>query len=80
MPVQLTEGQIQALLSERKPFYDFHIHTATERYQASGLREDSFAESSDRFSDIDGAVRCLLNDCGFDVPPDKQGKLFQGAR
>jgi hypothetical protein len=60
-------------------FYDFHIPTATERYQASGLREDSFAESSDRFPDIDGAVRCPLNDCGFDVPPDKQGKLFQGA-
>ena len=53
-------------------FYDFHIHTATERYQRSGLREDSFAEPSDRFGELGGAIRCMLDDCGFDTPDDPQ--------
>ena len=33
---------------EEDTFYDFHIHHATERYQESGLREDTFAEATDR--------------------------------
>ncbi len=59
-------------------FYDFHIHTATERYQdESGLREDSYAEPTDRFADFRGAIRAMLEGCGFDVPPDTQGALFE---
>jgi hypothetical protein len=57
-------------------FYNFHIHTATERYQDSGLREDSFAEPTDRFVDFQSAIRCMLTDCGFDVPSDPQRELF----
>ncbi len=62
---------------EGQTFYDFHVHTATERYQESGLREDAFAESTDRFADFHEAIRCLLTECGFDIPPDPQGKLFK---
>ena len=29
---------------EKQMFYDFHIHKATERYQSSGMKEESFAE------------------------------------
>ena len=61
---------------EGQTFYDFHVHVATERYQESGLREDAFAEPTDRFADFQGAIRCLLTECGFEVPPDPQGKLF----
>jgi hypothetical protein len=61
---------------ERSTFYDFHIHTATERYQDSGLREDTFAEPTDRFVDFQGAIRCMLDDCGFDIPPSPQRELF----
>lgn len=57
-------------------FYNFHIHTATERYQESGLREDSFAEETDRFQDFNGAIRCMLADCGFQIPLDPQRDLF----
>lgn len=49
-------------------FYDFHIHRATERYQESGMDEDAFAETTDRYADFHGALRCMLEDCGFDVP------------
>ncbi|MFA4859257.1 hypothetical protein [Methanoregula sp.] len=50
---------------EKNKFYEFHIHTATERYQQSGYREDTYAEETDRYADYRGAIECMLNDCGF---------------
>lgn len=47
---------------EGNQFYDFHIHTATERYQRSGPYEDAYAERTDRYSDFNGALRCLIED------------------
>ncbi len=61
---------------EGQTFYDFHVHMATERYQESGLREDAFAEPTDRFADFQEAIRCLLTECSFEVPPDPRGKLL----
>ena len=61
---------------ESNTFYDFHIHRATERYQQSGLREDSFAEPTHRFQDFASAVRCLIQDCAFELPPNDQPELF----
>lgn len=55
---------------ENKTFYDFHVHTATERYQESGWREDTYAEPTDRFADFHGALRCMLLDCAFIMPSD----------
>ena len=57
-------------------FYDFHIHVATERYQDIGTREDTYAEPTERYSDFDGAVRCLIEDVNLQVPPESQGTLF----
>jgi hypothetical protein len=54
---------------EGEKFYAFHIHTATERYQQLGAKEDAFAEATDRYADITGAFECLLADCGFEMPP-----------
>jgi len=65
---------------EEQTFYDFHIHTATERYQDSGLREDTFAEVSDRYSDLHDAIDCMIHDCGFEAPPDPQTSLFDAWR
>lgn len=61
---------------EANKFYDFHIHSATERYQDIGLREDAYAEPTDRYSDLASAVRCMLNDCGFEAPRNWQPDLF----
>jgi len=61
---------------EQNTFYDFHIHMATERYQELGTREDAFAEVTDRFGDYETALRCLVEDCGFEVPPNPQIDLF----
>jgi hypothetical protein len=61
---------------ERQTFYDFHIHFATERYQHSGLREDAFAEVTNRYGDFQGALSCLIEDCGLVFPSDGQELLF----
>ena len=61
---------------ESQTLYDFHIHHATERYQLSGLREDTFAEPTNRYGDLHGAIGCMIEDCGLDVPKDPQLSLF----
>ena len=46
--------------------YAFHIHTATQRYQEyPGLREDGYAEVSERYSDHHKAFQCMINDCNM---------------
>ncbi len=63
---------------ERTKLDDFHVHTATERYQKRGLREDFFAEVTSRHWNLDSALRCLLEDCGFNPPPPSaQPSLFE---
>lgn len=59
-------------LIEGDKFYAFHIHRATERYQELGGREDAFAEPTDRYADFHSALRCLFEDCGFEVPNSAQ--------
>jgi hypothetical protein len=61
---------------ESGTFYDFHVHRATERYQQAGAREDSFAEPTTRYQDFAGTLRCLIKDCGFQLPPGDQSELF----
>jgi hypothetical protein len=62
---------------ERETFYDFHIHQATQRYQASGNREDTFAEPTDRYADVRGAIDCLIADCSMQLPPEARAPLFE---
>ena len=57
-------------------FYGFHMHTATIRYQELGAKEDTYAEASDRYSDIHGAFSCMCQDCGIDFGDDGRGLLF----
>lgn len=62
---------------ESQKFYEFHVHRATERYQQSGLREDSFAEPTTRYQNFAGALLCLIQDCGFQMPPNNQSGIFE---
>lgn len=57
---------------EGTTFYDYHIHMATERYQARGSDEDAYAEVTDRYSDFTGALNCMLKDGNFDFLPGTQ--------
>lgn len=62
---------------EKNTFYDFHVHMATERYQDLGAREDTFAETSGKFNDYHSALRCMFEECGFELPYDPQQQLFE---
>lgn len=55
-----------------------HIHFATARYQAIGMREDSYAELTTRFTTLESALQCLLTDCSLTTPPN-QGGFSQGT-
>ena len=65
-------------------FRGFHIHIATERYQHAGRREDAYAELTDRFSDYESAVRCLVEDAGLPTirgrDPDQFGLSLEDRR
>jgi hypothetical protein len=61
---------------ERVTFYGFHIHTATERYQRERDKEDGFAEVTDRYNDLAGAIDCLIEDCGFQRPENHAPRMF----
>lgn len=62
---------------ENTRFRDFHIHTATARYQLRGPKEEHFAEVTNRYADVDGAIDCLLDDCGFRKPIE-ESPIFTG--
>ena len=65
---------------ERRSFYGYHVHMATERYQErDGFREDHFAEATSDNSSVDEALVRMLMDCGFDAPGGiyLQGSLFR---
>lgn len=63
-------------IEQQQPFYDFHIHYATERYQELGSDEETYAEPTDRYADTQAAIECMLADCSFDVPPQLQSRLL----
>ena len=54
----------------------FHIHTATERYQVNSVREEDYAELTERYTDVNGALKCLFADANFDDPDALQDTLF----
>ncbi len=61
---------------EGNKFYAFHIHIATQRYQDVGRKEESYAEKTVRYSNIKGALKCLLQDCNVKTKRDPQASLF----
>jgi len=48
------------------------------RYQQNGPKEEHFAEITNRYADLHGAVDCLLADCGFRLPIESS-PLFAGT-
>ncbi len=48
--------------------FDFHVHIATERYQVAGFKAEGYAESTDAYGDLPGAVGHMLEVAGFEPP------------
>ena len=61
---------------ENEEITGFHIHTATERYQKNGIREDDYAESTQRYNNVNGALKCLFADANIEDPNKLQDTLF----
>lgn len=61
---------------EKESFYDFHIHTATQRYQEAGLKEDKYAQVTAAYSDIYSAMDCFVKDCNIALADSNQLRLF----
>ena len=61
---------------EGDTFYDFHIHAATQRYQDIGEREDTYAETTDRYSNLTEAIGCMQHDVSLITPANDQLNLI----
>jgi len=64
---------------EQETFYGFHVHEITERYQAGGNREDTYAIMTGRYSDLGQALDCALRECAFQMPPGQPLPLFDAT-
>lgn len=58
-----------------------HVHIATEKYIKANKKAEGFAEVTDRYNSVEGALHCLVVDCkisGISTTPDttNQTKLF----
>ncbi|MBO9679537.1 MAG: hypothetical protein J7556_14945 [Acidovorax sp.] len=42
-----------------------HIHRATERYMRAGRKAEHFAETTGRYTNLEGALRALIQDCNI---------------
>ena len=61
--------------------YRCHIHRATGEAMAAGRKIDSHAEETDRYRTLEGALACLVEDCGVSgltAKPD-EADLFDGS-
>ena len=60
--------------------YRCHIHRATAEAIFAGRKVDNHAEATDRFRTLEGALACLIKDCGVQgltAQPDEPD-LFDG--
>ncbi len=63
---------------ESKTFKGFHIHMATQRYMELGGDDEGYAEPTDRYADLAGAIDCMIRECGFKIPKTAQRKITEG--
>ncbi len=77
-PAHTHKNQIEGNLLEYKP----HIHLSTEKYVRANRKAEGFAEETNRYNSLKGAVYCLVTDCnisGIITQPDNaaQTELFE---
>ncbi len=58
--------------------YCCHIHIATEKYIKANRNAEGFAEKTDRYSTLNGALHCLITDCkisGLQTDSDSSSQI-----
>jgi len=66
-------------LEKEKLGYNCHIHTATEKYIKANRKAEGFAEVTNRYNSVEGALHCLVTDCkisGIQTTPDDLCQLI----
>ena len=66
-------------LEKERIGFSAHIHKSSKRYLDETGKADGYAEATNRFSSLEGALHCLLKDCnitGLSANPD-QPSLFE---
>ena len=84
--LQLPDGQKLALVRYNGPDHTHgnplenenirltaHIHKATSRYILSAYKDDRYAEKTNRYSDVSGALGCILRDCNISGLKENSG-------
>ena len=61
---------------EKQKIYGYHIHSATERYQERGYDEETYAEETNRYNNLEGALQCLIQDANLELPAQLELRLF----
>ena len=64
-------------LEKESPFYNFHIHQTTGKYQKSSYNVDHYAVPTDRYTDLRGALKCLLTDCQVETGESKDSHQME---
>ena len=61
--------------------YCCHIHRATAEALAAGRRIDSYADETDRYRTLEGALACLIEDCAVQGASARfdERDLFDGS-
>ncbi len=62
--------------------YRPHIHRTTARAIAAGKKPESEANETDRYTNLEGALKCLVEDFhlqGLSISNNNQTSLFNGA-
>lgn len=77
-PSHKHKNQIEGTSLDYKP----HIHISTEKYVRANRKAEGFAEETNRYNSLKGALHCLVKDCnisGINTEPDDatQIKLFE---
>ena len=65
-------------LEQSKLNFSCHIHRATERYIMAEKKAEGFAEPTNRYSTLAGALHCLVTDCNISglLTQPEQPRLF----
>lgn len=77
-PSHKHKNQLEETVIEYKP----HIHVSREKYVRANRKPEGFAEETNRYNSLKGALHCLVVDCditGIKTEPDNtsQIKLFK---
>jgi hypothetical protein len=65
-------------LENEKLGYNCHVHKTTEKYIKANRKPEGYAEKTERYYTLKGALHCLVNDCNISGISTEQDlpKLF----